>query len=153
MCHWRMVDFFCETRNLPQKKIMNLFKITHISHQLWMSKRKRRTSLHNYLSIHYTSIIYLYTIHLLSIYIYLNSIIHSSRGLDISNKLSECYHRESDALFLGWLEKWLLLSRLWTSDTWWPRIFLDINLECPFVLDPLSSIRSLRHLNQNRWSK
>ena len=103
---------------------MNLSKITHIQ----CGCRKESEG-----QVIVCSIIYLYTIHLLSMYLYLHSIIHSSRGLDISNKLSECYHRESDALFLGWLEKWLLLSRLWTSDTWWPRIFLDINLECPLA--------------------
>ena len=144
MCHWRMVDFFVKPETFPRKRLWIYLK--SLTSVINCECRKEREG-------QVCSIIYLYTIHLLSIYFYLNSIIHSSRGLDISNKLSECYHRESDALFLGWLEKWLLLSRLWTSDTWWPRIFLDINLECPFVLDPLSSIRSLRHLNQNRWSK
>ena len=142
MCHWRMVDFFLKPETFPRKRLWIYLKsLTSI-----VNVEKKEEEKFAQLSIYILYIYYLY--------IYLNSIIHSSRGLDISNKLSECYHRESDALFLGWLEKWLLLSRLWwTSDTWWPRIFLDINLECPFVLDPLSSIRSLRHLNQNRWSK
>ena len=133
--------FFVKPETFPRKRLWIYLKsLTSVINCECRKERGGEVCSIIYLYVHYN-------IHLLSIYIYLNSIIHSSRGLDISNKLSECYHRESDALFLGWLEKWLLLSRLWTSDTWWPRIFLDINLECPFVLDPLSSIRGLRHLN------
>ena len=44
-------------------------------------------------------------------YLYLHSFIHSCRGLDISNKLSECYHRESDALFLvDWKSDYFFLD-------------------------------------------